>query len=133
MSMGSKAHFPSRMPLTSLGFPRLPLLPILFLCLPLCLSVTSATVFPEIFHQIWISANPLPPNWADAHQTWVQLHPTWTPMEWNTTSCRALLQEHYPWFLPQWDEYDLYIQRADVCRYFVLHRFGGVYADYDIR
>eukprot|EP00906_Rhabdomonas_costata_P022781 RCo032818 len=114
---------------------RLPRCLLLALCLGLWLShgASAATVIPEILHQVWISANPLPPNWADAHQAWLDLHPTWTSMEWNTTTCRALLEEHYPWFLPQWDEYDLYIQRADVCRYFVLYHYGGVYADYDIR
>lgn len=54
-------------------------------------------------------------------------------MMWNETSCRQLIATHYEWFLEQWDEYKLPIQHADVCRYFILHRHGGLYADLDIR
>eukprot|EP00667_Euglena_gracilis_P002034 EG_transcript_2035 len=52
---------------------------------------------------------------------------------WNETSCRELIATSYEWFLEQWDEYKIPIQHADVCRYFILHRFGGLYADLDIK
>jgi len=52
---------------------------------------------------------------------------------WNDTSCRQLIAAKYEWFLDQWDEYPYDIQHADVCRYFVLHQYGGVYADMDMR
>eukprot|EP01012_Entosiphon_sulcatum_P061922 TRINITY_DN878_c0_g1_i1.p1 TRINITY_DN878_c0_g1~~TRINITY_DN878_c0_g1_i1.p1 ORF type:complete len:571 (-),score=58.66 TRINITY_DN878_c0_g1_i1:329-2041(-) len=91
---------------------------------------------PRIFHQIWISRDnqPVPENWAAAHESWLRLHPTWGHHLWNDTSCRELIANSYSWFLHQWDKYTASpIQHADVCRYFVLHHHGGLYADLDIR
>lgn len=53
-------------------------------------------------------------------------------MLWTDAKSRELIAEHYPWFLPTFDGYKYKIQRADAIRYFVLHRFGGVYMDLDI-
>lgn len=53
-------------------------------------------------------------------------------MLWTDETSRQLIAEHYPWFLPIFDGYQYPIQRADAIRYFVLHRYGGVYLDLDI-
>ncbi|KAG8967617.1 hypothetical protein FRC03_009646 [Tulasnella sp. 419] len=53
-------------------------------------------------------------------------------MLWTDEMARELIKEHYPWFLSTYDGYGFNIQRADAIRYFVLHRYGGVYMDLDI-
>jgi len=53
-------------------------------------------------------------------------------MLWSDASSRNFIAEYYPWFLSTFDGYVYPIQRADVIRYFVLHRFGGIYMDLDI-
>ena len=51
---------------------------------------------------------------------------------WNETASRALMEEHYAWFLPVFDGYKYPIQRVDAFKYFVLYHYGGVYMDMDI-
>ena len=51
---------------------------------------------------------------------------------WTDSSSRAFIAQHYPSFLPTFDSYPYGIQRADAIRYFVLHRFGGIYMDLDV-
>lgn len=51
---------------------------------------------------------------------------------WNATASRALLKEHYEWFLPTYDNYAHPIQRVDAIKYFILYHFGGFYLDLDI-
>lgn len=53
-------------------------------------------------------------------------------MLWTDKMSRELIEKDYPWFLPVFDSYPYNIQRADVIRYFVLHKYGGVYMDLDI-
>lgn len=53
-------------------------------------------------------------------------------MLWSDDASRNFIAEYYPWFLSTFDGYVYPIQRADVIRYFVLHRYGGVYMDLDI-
>jgi mannosyltransferase OCH1-like enzyme len=53
-------------------------------------------------------------------------------MLWTDDTLRALVAEHYAWFLPFYDHYPRNISRADVSRLFILYHYGGVYADLDI-
>lgn len=48
-------------------------------------------------------------------------------------SSRKLIETEYSWFLQQYDAYEYVIQRADSIRYFVLHKYGGIYSDLDIK
>ena len=42
-----------------------------------------------------------------------------------------MIEEEYPEFLESYDAYDCHIKRVDAARYFILHRYGGIYADLD--
>jgi mannosyltransferase OCH1-like enzyme len=64
--------------------------------------------------------------------SWRTLHPDWTFMDWDLPKARALIAEHYPDYLAMFDNYKRDIYRIDSCRYFILHHYGGVYADTDI-
>ena len=61
-----------------------------------------------------------------------RLNPDWELMHWTDETSRKLVADHYPWFLETYDAYPSYIQRCDAARYFISHRFGGVYADLDL-
>ncbi|CAK1358817.1 unnamed protein product [Cercospora beticola] len=62
-----------------------------------------------------------------------QFHnPNFTITTWNASASRALLETHYPWFLPTYDSYRYPIQRVDAIKYFILYHFGGIYMDLDI-
>ena len=52
-------------------------------------------------------------------------------MFWTDITGRELIATCYPWFLGTYDAYPEPIMRADAVRYFILHRYGGVYADLD--
>lgn len=52
---------------------------------------------------------------------------------WEDAELRELIQRKAPWFLPTYDGYPYNIQRVDSSRYFLLHEYGGLYADMDIR
>ena len=42
------------------------------------------------------------------------------------------LEQHYAWFLPAWHSYNETVLRGDAIRYFILHRYGGLYIDLDV-
>jgi inositol phosphorylceramide mannosyltransferase catalytic subunit len=85
-------------------------------------------MIPRVFHQIWINrADPeLPEKFRAYRDSWLQLHPGWEYKLWNLDNLD---------FLPQ--RMDLvksapnYAQMADVLRYEILHRHGGIYMDTD--
>lgn len=85
---------------------------------------------PRIIHQTWRDAA-VPAALAAFQRTWQIHHPGWTLHLWTDPDNRELIRRHYPWFLPVYDAYSEPIMRADAARYFILHRYGGVYADLD--
>lgn len=63
---------------------------------------------------------------------WEKTHPDWEMRLWDDDDIRALVVEHYPEQLAVFDAYPSGIFRADAFRFFVLHKFGGVYSDLDV-
>ncbi|WFD40000.1 uncharacterized protein MJAP1_002982 [Malassezia japonica] len=86
---------------------------------------------PRIIHQTW-KTETLPPHWAKTRAECAAMMPDYQYMLWSDKSSRELIAADYPWFLPVFDSYPYNIQRADAIRYFVLHKYGGVYMDLDI-
>lgn len=85
---------------------------------------------PCIIHQTWRD-NDVPPYLRRFQASWREHHPAWQYRLWTDEANRRLIEEHYPQFLPVYDTYPLPIQRADAVRYFILHRYGGLYVDLD--
>lgn len=88
---------------------------------------------PRILHQIYFGGeSAAPPSYRRWAETWRANHPEWDHQFWDAQRCRGLVEEHYRWFLPVYDAYKYRIQRCDAIRYFILHRFGGMYVDMDV-
>jgi mannosyltransferase OCH1-like enzyme len=85
---------------------------------------------PKILHQTWKDRQ-VPPVFADYVASWKANHPDWEYRLWTDDDNRRLIAEHYSWFLPTYDSYPKPIQRADAVRYFILHKYGGLYVDLD--
>merc|ERR1711933_338324 len=56
----------------------------------------------------------------------------WQHEFWTDVDNRRLLEEHYSWLLPTYDNLPLPVMRADMVRYAYLHQYGGVYLDLDV-
>jgi FkbM family methyltransferase len=81
---------------------------------------------PRIFHYLWTSGDELPETVLAARQTWIDRHPDWEFRVWRP--------EDLPWLRNRalFDRAKTYAQKADIARYEVVHRYGGVYLDTDM-
>ena len=93
-------------------------------------SSTSVYPLPKIVHQSW-KTNDIPSNFAYWKSRFVVTFPEHEHMMWTDDSMRELVADRYAWFLSTYDAYPVDIMRADAFRYFVLHAYGGLYADMD--
>jgi mannosyltransferase OCH1-like enzyme len=92
----------------------------------------------RIIHQVWFGTIP---NKIKAKQTYKSLkkyrdswkikNPTWFHVEWNKEICVLLIKNFYVEYEDMFKNYSYEIQRCDAIRYFILHRYGGLYADMD--
>lgn len=92
----------------------------------------------KIIHQVWfgtipnkISAAKTYKNLKPYRDSWINKNPEWFYMSWNLSNCNKLIKQFYPQHLQMFKNYPYEIQRCDAIRYFILHRYGGLYADMD--
>lgn len=85
---------------------------------------------PKHIHQTWKDAQ-IPERFAQFQQSWQHHHPDWQYTLWTDADNLALIETHFPWFLPTYLSYPHPIQRVDAARYFIIRKFGGVYVDLD--
>lgn len=85
-------------------------------------------IIPKVIHQIWLGEDDMPKNYQYFSETWRQYHPDWKIKIWNKED---ILKENFPnidlFFLAR-----SYAEQADIARYEIIHRYGGLYVDTDI-
>ncbi|MCB1076738.1 MAG: hypothetical protein KDM64_09835 [Verrucomicrobiae bacterium] len=88
-------------------------------------------MIPKIVHQTW--KTPHFEYWVfKRSQISVQEHlANWDYRFWTDDDLEELVREAYPQYLEDWAALNQPIKRVDMARYFLLHRFGGIYADLD--
>lgn len=92
----------------------------------------------RIIHQVWFGTIPNKREAKKAYEklkiyrdSWVIKNPTWCRLEWNKKLCIDLIKTFYPEHMDMFNKYKYEIQRCDMVRYLILHRYGGWYADMD--
>lgn len=82
---------------------------------------------PKIIHQIWIGPYPFPKEARGWQKTWQELHPDWEYKLWTNEDLEKLSFENKKFF----DKAKNWGERADILRYEIIYRFGGLYVDID--
>lgn len=86
---------------------------------------------PKLLHQTWKDKN-VPEQWRNAQHSCISRHKDYTYKLWTDEDGLDLIKREYPWFLKTYLSYPYQIQRVDAVRYFILHKFGGIYIDLDM-
>lgn len=90
---------------------------------------------PRTLHQVfglWDAPGPLPANFSAWADKWRALHPGWSYVLWSGREVERLLAEERPEVRRVFDGFPRGAQRADLARYLILRRHGGIYADLDV-
>lgn len=82
-------------------------------------------------HQIWLEG-PVPDKFENNTNSLKSTHCDWEYKLWREADILKLIEDHYPEHVELYNMYPYMIQKCDVARYFILHRYGGLYADLDI-
>ncbi|KAH3704398.1 hypothetical protein DPMN_079453 [Dreissena polymorpha] len=98
---------------------------------------TSAGYFPKHVHQIFFNAEGrgMPKNFEEGLLTWQRDHNlkyAFTYTLWNLSMVENLISINYPWMKRTFNGYSQWVQKVDLAKYVILHKYGGLYADLDI-
>lgn len=86
---------------------------------------------PKIIFQTW-KTNKLPDEFKEWSLSWKQKNPEYKYMFFDDKKCFRFIYKYYPEYLDLYDSL-ISIEKADVFRYLVLHKYGGIYADMDTK
>jgi len=93
-----------------------------------------SNTIPKIIHQTapkdkrkW---NPV---WKTCQETWQTYFPSpeYEYVIWYDEDLDNLIKVDFPWFYEIYKSYYKNIKRIDIARYFILYKYGGIYADMD--
>ncbi|MBI5273924.1 MAG: hypothetical protein HY860_02585 [Chlamydiales bacterium] len=83
---------------------------------------------PRIIHQIWLGS-PLPKRYKKFQETWKKYHPDWKYKLWTESDLKNFKLINQKAF----DKSANYAEKANIWRYEILERFGGLYVDTDFK
>jgi mannosyltransferase OCH1-like enzyme len=90
--------------------------------LPAAIETTPALLIPRIFHRVWLGGL-LTEREHRLRETWVKHHPNWELRLWHAGNLPPLTNQ------AQFDAATSPAQKADILRYELLLKYGGVYLD----
>lgn len=87
-------------------------------------------MIPKIIHQT-AKTNDIPDVWKKYQLKVQALHPDWEYRLWTDEDNLAFVETEYPEYLDLFINLPKNIMRADVIRYLIMYRIGGLYLDLD--
>lgn len=90
---------------------------------------------PKIIHQTApADKSKWKPVWFECQESWKRLHPDFTYKMWTDEDLDEFMKTEFPDFYENvFTKYDMNIKRIDSARYFILYKYGGIYADMDYK
>lgn len=84
-------------------------------------------IIPKLLHQLWVGPTPPPLKWMN---TWKEKHPDWEYVFWGNKEIenfRFKNQKHIDYYIKK----EIWFGVADLTRYEILNKFGGVWQGAD--
>ncbi len=87
-------------------------------------------MIPKLIHQTWKTKD-APARWKPFIDKVQYLNPDWKYQLWSDDENDAFVKSEYPEFYEVFTGFSRGIMRADVIRYLIMYKLGGVYLDLD--
>lgn len=84
---------------------------------------------PKIIHQTW-KTNKLDHKIKLLVDTWKDINPDFKYIFYTDNKCFKFVSDNYPEYLDLYEDLKP-VEKADIFRYLILHKYGGVYTDID--
>ncbi|KAF0728293.1 hypothetical protein Ae201684P_007933 [Aphanomyces euteiches] len=91
---------------------------------------STSQKIPRLIHQSWKNIDYIPDKFEPWMHSWRVKNPTFDYMFWDDDDNLKLFEVHFPQYYPMARQLRK-IHLADMTRYALLYRYGGVYADLD--
>lgn len=86
---------------------------------------------PLIIHQTWKTKNIKEPKFIKGVESWKKLNPEFEHILYDDKDCLNFITKQYPEYREFYESLELPVQKADIFRYLIIHKYGGIYTDID--
>jgi mannosyltransferase OCH1-like enzyme len=88
---------------------------------------------PLIIHQTWKTKDldNIDKKFLKGINSWKQLNPEFEHRLYDDADCLNFIKSEYPMYLDFYESLELPVQKADIFRYLIINKYGGIYADID--
>lgn len=87
-------------------------------------------MIPKIIHQTWLTGD-LPTKYLYYQKKVKELHPEWKYILWTDEDNLEFIKKNFPDFYETYIGFPKNIMRADMIRYLIMDKIGGIYLDLD--
>jgi hypothetical protein len=88
---------------------------------------------PKIIHQLAPKdSSTWPEVWHTCQASWKKQYPDYQYMMWTDEKMDEFMRNEFPSYYQMYKNYHRNIYRVDAVRYFILYKYGGIYADMDV-
>ena len=85
-------------------------------------------MIPKIIHYCWFGKGLMPKSQIDCIKSWKSIMPDYEIMRWDESNFDVNLCS-----FSMWSHHEkIYSPVSDVCRYYALNKYGGIYLDTDV-
>lgn len=89
---------------------------------------------PKIIHQLAPADKAKwHPTWKKCQDSWKRMFPDYKYMLWTDEKMDEFMKTEFPAYYEMYQNYRMHINRVDAVRYFILYKYGGIYADMDMQ
>lgn len=85
---------------------------------------------PLTIHQTW-KTKELDGKFKEGVESWKKLNPEFEHKLYDDFDCLNFIKTNYPQYLDFYQNLELPVHKADIFRYLVIHKYGGIYTDID--
>ncbi|WP_106874217.1 glycosyltransferase [Candidatus Phycorickettsia trachydisci] len=96
---------------------------------PSKMQYQETPLIPKVMHQIWVGTSDIPTLYQNYINECKKLHPDWEFKIWRDEEINALDLDYRDLY----EKARSYAGKADIARYEILYKFGGVYRDMDVK
>ena len=93
-------------------------------------SDTPSDPIPPNIFQTWKSEDDMTEKQKASQKSWRDKNPGWCYSLYDDADCDEFVKAFYPKYYKVWPDLTP-VERADLWRYLIIHKYGGVYADID--
>lgn len=94
-------------------------------------TIKAPQYIPRIIHQTWKSRDTVPTQEHISMRLWQILNPEYTYIFYDDQDGLAFIENACPEWLHLYNQLPLPVQKADLFRYLIMYKKGGVYTDLD--